>query len=210
MVENDYKPLTPFRGWVLENFPFMEDDFDALTNYQIFCKIIEYINNIIKDVTVIEGSIDGIVNLVNEIKKYVDEHMEDVTELQNEVEAINTSISIIDTQITNINGEITSLRNYTDDLVSGTFNTLKNYVDLNDNELNEKIENLEIGEIQVYDPTTGINEPLQVVINNIYGLTNKDGITAGEFDNLELTASGFDSKDLTAYQFDSSSKTLLS
>ena len=210
MVENAYKPLKPFRGWVLENFPFMENDFDALTNYQVFCKIIEYINNIIKDVTTIEGSIEGVVNLVNEIKKYVDEHMDDVTELQNEVDAINTSISIIDTQITNINGEITSLRNYTNDLVSGTFNTLKDYVDVNDNRLNEKIENLEIGAIQVYDPTTGINEPLQVVINNIYSLTNKDGITAGEFDALELTASGFDSKNLTAYQFDSSSKTLLS
>lgn len=210
MVENDYKPLKPFRGWVLENFPFIENDFDALTNYQIFCKIIEYINNIIKDVTAIEDSIDDVIKLVNDIKAYVDEYLEDITDIKEEIEDINNSISGLETDISVINNEIVSLRNYTTDLVNGTFNTLKTYVDTNDTILDEKIENLKIGEIQVYDPTTGENEPLQTVINNIYGITNKDGITAGEFDALQLTASGFDSKDLTAYQFDSSSKTLLS
>ena len=210
MIENNYKPLKPFKGWVLENFPFMENDFDALTNYQVFCKIIEYINNIIEDVTAIEGSIDDVIKLVNDIKAYVDEYLEDLTVIKEEIEAINESIESINIKVNKNSSDIVELKNYTNDLVSGTFNTLKDYVDLNDNELNNKIENIEIGEIQVYDPTTGLNEPLQVVINNIYGLTNKDGITAGEFDALELTASGFDSKDLTAYQFDSSSKTLLS
>ena len=210
MIENNYKPLKPFKGWVLENFPFMENDFDALTNYQVFCKIIEYIDNIIEDVTAIEGSIDDVIKLVNDIKAYVDEYLEDLTVIKEEIEAINESIESINIKVNKNSSDIVELKNYTNDLVSGTFNTLKDYVDLNDNELNNKIENIEIGEIQVYDPTTGLNEPLQVVINNIYGLTNKDGITAGEFDALELTASGFDSKDLTAYQFDSSSKTLLS
>ena len=155
MVENDYKPLKPFRGWVLENFPFIENDFDALTNYQLFCKIIEYINNIIKDVTAIEDSIDDVIKLVNDIKAYVDEYLEDITDIKEEIEDINNSISGLETDISVINNEIVSLRNYTTDLVNGTFNTLKDYVDTNDTILDEKIENLKIGEIQVYDPTTG-------------------------------------------------------
>ena len=31
-----------FRNWVLQNFPFLEDDFDALTDYELFCKMVEY------------------------------------------------------------------------------------------------------------------------------------------------------------------------
>lgn len=210
MVENNYKPLKPFRGWVLENFPFIENDFDALTNYQIFCKIIEYINNIITDVTAIEDSIDDVIKLVNDIKTYVDEYLEDITDVKEEIEVIENAINTLNTSVIAINNELTELKDYTDNLVSGSFDTLKTYVDNQDEELNEKIENIQIGAIEVYDPTTGVYEPLQITINNLYNLTNKDGITAGEFDALQLTASVFDGKDLTAYQFDSSSKTLLS
>lgn len=210
MVENNYKPLKPFRGWVLENFPFIENDFDALTNYQIFCKIIEYINNIITDVTAIEDSINDVIKLVNDIKTYVDEYLEDITDVKEEIEVIENAINTLNTSVIAINNELTELKDYTDNLVSGSFDTLKTYVDNQDEELNEKIENIQIGAIEVYDPTTGVYEPLQITINNLYNLTNKDGITAGEFDALQLTASVFDGKDLTAYQFDSSSKTLLS
>ena len=55
----------------------------------------------------------------------------------------------------------------------------------------------------------GTVEPLQIVINNLYQLTNKDGITAGEFDTLEKTASEFDAYQMTAYEFDSSAKAIL-
>lgn len=209
MVENNYKPLKPFKGWVLENFPFMENDFDALTNYQVFCKIIEYINNIIVDVTAIEDSIDDVIKLVNDIKAYVDEYLEDITDVKEEIEAINESIQSINTKVNKNSSDIVELKNYTDNLVSDTFTTLKNYIDLHDEELNDRIDNIEIGAINVYDPTTGEYSPLQVVLNNLYNMTNKDGINAGEFDALELTATGFDSKNLTAYQFDSQSKILL-
>lgn len=31
-----------FRNWVLENFPILEDDFDALTDYELFSKMVAY------------------------------------------------------------------------------------------------------------------------------------------------------------------------
>lgn len=49
-VNNNYtdmKNLTPFKVCVLQNFPFIEADFDALTNYQLLCKVVEYLNKII-------------------------------------------------------------------------------------------------------------------------------------------------------------------
>ena len=32
------------RNWVLENFPFLEDDIDSLTDYELFCRGFEYLN----------------------------------------------------------------------------------------------------------------------------------------------------------------------
>lgn len=49
-VNNNYtdmKNLTPFKLCVLQNFPFIEADFDAVTNYQLLCKLVEYLNKII-------------------------------------------------------------------------------------------------------------------------------------------------------------------
>ena len=43
-MNKEYKKLCPFKGWVLENFPFIEADFDAITNYELLCKIVEYLN----------------------------------------------------------------------------------------------------------------------------------------------------------------------
>jgi hypothetical protein len=78
-----------------------------------------------------------------------------------------------------------------------------------DSILNNKIDNIQIGQIEIYDPTTGTIKPLQDVINDLYSLTNKDGLTASEFDALELTATSFDAYQITAYQFDSEGKTIL-
>lgn len=38
-----------FRNWILQNFPFLEDDFDALTDYELFCKICGYVLEYSKD-----------------------------------------------------------------------------------------------------------------------------------------------------------------
>ena len=38
--------LSPFKWFCLQNFPFIEADFDALTNYELMCKIVEYVNQI--------------------------------------------------------------------------------------------------------------------------------------------------------------------
>ena len=38
------KKLTPFRWCMLQSFPFIEATFDAIDNYSLLCKIIEYVN----------------------------------------------------------------------------------------------------------------------------------------------------------------------
>lgn len=51
------------------------------------------------------------------------------------------------------------------------------------------------------DPTTGEREELQVILNNIVGLLTL-GLTATQYDNMDLDATTLDSLDLDAYTLD--------
>ena len=78
-VNNNYtdiKNLTPFKLCVLQNFPFIEADFDAVTNYQLLCKVVEYLNKVIDNnnkqndnITQLE---QNFIKLYNYVKDYFD------------------------------------------------------------------------------------------------------------------------------------------
>lgn len=57
--------LTPFKRWTIENFPFIEEDFDAITNYQLYCKIVEYLNKVI-------ASQNATIEQVEAMQEYLD------------------------------------------------------------------------------------------------------------------------------------------
>ena len=79
------KPLAPFRLWVLQNFPFIAEDFDALTNYELMCKIVEYLNNVIDVTNNQTNEINNLLNWFNnldvqeEINNKLDKMVEDGT-----------------------------------------------------------------------------------------------------------------------------------
>lgn len=214
--KKDFKTLCPFKGWVLESFPYIEEDFDAITNYQLFCKVVGYLNVIRDNMLLLEESDNELIDAFNNLKDYVDTYIISIPDFRNAIEEINVRLDNLGLALQNTNTRIDTLNNKIDsevikltDLINDNFNTLKNYVDYQDNLLNNKIENLEIGAINVYDPTTGLLSPLQIVINNIAQATNRDGLTATEFDSLDLTATAFDNYEITAYDFDSAGKVIL-
>lgn len=219
-MTKQFKDIKYFKGWTLENFPFIEEDFDAITTYQFMCKIVQYLNEVIYNQKIVDENNQAMLELIEELKAYVDKYLEDLTGIKEEITTIeNTLVDLghtvdqntidIANLDTKLDIEIDRLKDYTDDLVQTNYNTLKNYVDYNDNLLDEKINNIQIGAISLYNPTTGTLDPLQTVINDLYELTNRDGLTATEFDALDLTATQFDAYDITAREFDSEGKIIL-
>lgn len=71
-----YKNLSPFKWFVLENFPFIEADFDALTEWQLFCKIGKEINKIIDSQNIVGEQAETLTNAFNNLKNYVDNFFE--------------------------------------------------------------------------------------------------------------------------------------
>lgn len=64
---NNLKPLPPFKRWTLENFPFIEADFDAITNYQLYCKIVEYLKSIAENQNSLDEAMNYVLNYFNNL-----------------------------------------------------------------------------------------------------------------------------------------------
>lgn len=96
-VNNDYKDmvhLTPFKACVLQNFPFIEADFDAVTNYQLLCKVVEYLNKLIDNSNKQNDNISQLeqnfITLYNYVKDYFD-NLDITDEIDKKIDELITS-----------------------------------------------------------------------------------------------------------------------
>ena len=116
MSDFKYKKLCPFKWFILENFPFIEADFDALTNWQLFCKLGKEMNKIIDSENVLGTQVETLTDFVNnyfenldvqdEINNKLDEMAQDGT-LQEIIE------TYLNTQTATIYSNVEALKNST-------------------------------------------------------------------------------------------------
>lgn len=100
-----YKKLSPFKWFVLENFPFIEADFDALTEWQLFCKIGKEINKIIDSQNIVGDQAETLTNTFNTLKNYVDNYFnnldvqDEINNKLNEMASDGTLANIINQEV---------------------------------------------------------------------------------------------------------------
>ena len=171
----DYRPLTPFKGWVLENFPFIEADFDAITNYELICKITEYLNNVIYNQNEVQELatelVDGYNALLNYVNNYFDnlDVQEEINNKLDEMAENGTLTNLIkdyvdpiyqqyettiNNQIANQNLEIQSFKNTTNSQIE-TINT--------------KVDQATSGSPLVASSTAGMVDTTRVYVNTTDG-----------------------------------------
>lgn len=80
----NYIKLPPFKWFILENFPFIEADFDALTNWQLFCKLGKEINKIINSENTLGTQMENLTNAFIELQNYVTNYF-DTLDVQDEI-----------------------------------------------------------------------------------------------------------------------------
>lgn len=76
--------IPKFRRFVLQNFPFIEQDFDALTDYALICKVIEYLNKVIESTNATSAQVEVLTNSFNLLKQYVDNYFDNL-DVQEEI-----------------------------------------------------------------------------------------------------------------------------
>ena len=155
--EFDYKPLTPFKWFVLQNFPYIDADFDAITNYQLFCKLGEEINKIIDSENVLGEQVENVTNAFNDLKSYVDNYFENL-DVQDEIDK-KIDEMVEDGTFTNL------IKNYVDPLIDEQNEILNNAIE-------EQNENINLINNKVNAVTSGT--PLGA--NSIDDMTNTERI----------------------------------
>ena len=66
MKEKKFIKLTPFKMQVLQSFPFIDEDFDAITNYELLCKVVDYLNKTVDNVNLLESNFKELYDYVHD------------------------------------------------------------------------------------------------------------------------------------------------
>lgn len=150
---------------------------------------------------------ETILPALNKIQESVDKL--DIDTILQTIEDMKTYISQMETNLQNEFQELdVSLTNKVNNDILTGFNQIRSYLDIELVKINDKIDNISIDNIIMRNPTTGLLDNIENIINDIF-YQSVNGITANAFDSKELTATEFDSKNISAYEFDTQSASLL-
>lgn len=176
--------------------PISVDPKDMMTD-------VEYLLGILK-------KLNGMIAQLNSNTTFIEEYTGKIEEIETEITALRNEMAEFEIEI---NEEITTRFNAIKiELQSAIATTLiqaNAYTDATAGILRQEIQEISLGQITLFDPTTGSLNNLQSVIDNIYNTSREEALTATEYDALELTATAYGGYELTAFNYDRYGKTLL-
>ena len=172
------------------------------TNYLDNMTYAEFLLGILK-------KMNEIIAVTNTQQEFIDEFNVKYQKLLEEFEQLRSDFDALEDKITaSVQAQFDAFEVEVRNLITASQNYLIAYTDSAEARLQAQIEAIQVGAINVIDPTTGVLSPIQTVINNIAG-SSADALTASEYDALNLTATAYDNYDITAYDYDFKGKALL-
>ena len=136
--QNDYTNLTPFKTWLVtqinswgvNNFPFLENDFDQLTNYGMLMKMMKCLNDIINNENLVEDDMSKMYEAFTELQTYINNYFDNLDvqeEINNKLDQMaqdgsltNLIKNYIDPIIAVQNQRITSVENEVESIANGS------------------------------------------------------------------------------------------
>ena len=176
--------------------PISVDPRDMMTDVEFLLGVLKKLNEVIAQTNINTEFINNYSGKIEEIETTIAELRQEMTNFEQD---INQSIAL---QFAEIKVELQAM-------IVTALAQAKAYTDTVAAQLEEEIQEISLGQISVFDPTTGLYSPLQTVIDNLYNSSREDALTASEYDALDLTASSYDAYELTATEYDKNGKSLL-
>ena len=182
-----------------EHFPYT--NFHEL-NLDWIVKEIAVVRNEYQEVKKLAIDLEDLKNKYTEVYALFGELENDFTEFKtdvsNEFNDLQTEFEQkFADQSHRIDVQFTQLETHVNSILTG-FNAQLIAMDIKlDNALHNLAQTL-----TMYNPFTGIEEPMANVIYQLASFHMQDALTAGTYDGFNLTAGTYDAKNLTAYQYD--------
>lgn len=176
--------------------PISVDPKDMMTD-------VEYLLGILKKLNAMIAQLNSNTAFIEEYSGKIEEIEADIAALKNEMIEFESTINEeITTRFNAIKLELQSA-------IATTLLQANAYTDASAANLREEIQAISLGQITLFDPTTGTLNNLQVVIDNIYNASREEALTATEYDGLQLSATTYDGYQISAYNYDRYGKTML-
>lgn len=164
---------------------------------------VEYLLGILK-------KLNSMIAQLNSNTKFITEYDGKIAEIEATIISLREEMTNFEDDITNkINSEFANIKLELQSMISTALIQANAYTDSVADRLENEINNISIGQITLFDPTSGQFSPLQIVIDNLYNASRENALTATEYDELELTATAYDAYALTASEYDQNGKNLL-
>ncbi len=177
--------------------PISVDPKDMMTDVEYLLGILKKLNETIKQ--------------VNENTEFINNYSGKIEEIEAEIAALRTDIENFKTEIAlDIDARFLTIKAELEQTVAAFMTQANAYTDAVAAQLREEIRAVSVGAITVYDPSTGLLSPLQTVIDNLYGTSREEALTATEYDALDFSATSYDERQITAFNYDRYGKTILS
>ena len=153
-----------FRNWVIQNFPFLEDDFDALTDYELFCKMMEYVLKLSDDNEEFKTELQEFRDELDSYKNYFDN-----LDVQEEIN------KKLDEMV--LNGTLTNLiKQYIDPIYQSYESTINQNIDNFENNINStvadiqsQVDGLASGSPLVASNTSDMTDTTKIYVNTTDG-----------------------------------------
>lgn len=176
--------------------PISVDPKDMMTD-------VEYLLGILK-------KLNSMIAQINANTEFIDKYSGKIEEIEAEINALRQEMTDFETEINEeITTEFNAIKIQLQSMIATTLLQANAYTDAVAANLENEIQQISIGQIVLFDPTTGLYSPLQIVVDNLYNSSRENALTATEYDALELTATAYDAYELTATEYDQNAKTLL-
>lgn len=170
-------------------------------------------NDMMTDVEFLMGvlkKLNETIIAVNKNSEFIDNYSGKIEEIEAEMLALRNEMTTFENEINaEIDARFIEIKAELQTLVATALTQANAYTDALGDRLEAEIREISIGNITLYDPTTGVISPLQTVIDNLYSSTRENALTATEYDALDLTATAYDAYLITAFEYDKEGKTLL-
>lgn len=176
--------------------PISVDPKDMMTDVEYLLGILKKLNEMIAQ--------------LNSNTAFIEEYSGKIEEIEAEIVALKQEMADFEGQITeSIANTFAEIKLQLQSAIATTLIQANAYTDATAGILRQEIQDVSLGQITLFDPTTGSLNNLQSVIDNIYNTSREEALTATEYDALQLTATAYDAYQLTAFNYDRYGKTLL-
>lgn len=176
--------------------PISVDPRDMMTDVEYLLGILKKLNETIKQ--------------VNSNTEFIDNYAGRIEELETEIAALREEMTNFEVDINNtINARFNQIKIELQSMIATALVQANAYTDTTAATLRAEIQQISLGQITVFDPTSGELNNLQSTLDNMYGATREEALTATEYDALDLTATAYDAYEITAFNYDRYGKTIL-